>query len=91
MPSAVLAHPKPRIAAERVQTTVLDEHFTLPFDLAAELLDCSEDDMRRLVQYSQRNAKHGIEGPLQVAANGHSVTLLSVFSYRRLTANLRTA
>lgn len=91
MPSVVLARPKPRIAAERGQTTVLDEHYTLPFDLAAELLGCSEDDIRRLVQYSQMNAENGIKGPLQVAANGHSVTLQSVFAYRRLTANSRTA
>ncbi|MET7363229.1 hypothetical protein ABZS76_32995 [Streptomyces sp. NPDC005562] len=91
MSTAVLTRPKPRIAAERTAPTVLDEHYTLPFGLAAQLLGRSADDMHRLVQYSQINAGHGVEGPLQVTANGHSVTLLSVLAYRRVTADSRTA
>ncbi|MFJ4902901.1 hypothetical protein [Streptomyces sp. NPDC088727] len=45
--------------------------------------------MRRLIEYSQINAKSGIEGPLTVRKN-QGVTLLSVLAYRRATASSHT-
>lgn len=75
----------PRIGSERVQSELIDDSYTLPLDLAAQLLGCSEEDVRRLVEYSLLNAKSGIEGPLKVRRN-RGVTLLSVLAYRRQTA-----
>ncbi|WP_428957900.1 hypothetical protein [Streptomyces sp. cg35] len=72
--------------------TPLDEHWTLTFEQAAVMLRMSADKVRRLVKYSQLNADCGIEGPLQVTDNGHSVTLQSVVAYNRQRAtSSRTA
>lgn len=75
----------PRLGSERVTSELIDDSYTLPLDLAAQLLGCSEEGARRLVEYSQLNAKSGIEGPLKVRRN-QGVTLLSVLAYRRQTA-----
>lgn len=80
MPSATASRP----ASERVTHELIDDSYVLPYDLAAQLLGCTEEDVQRLVQYSQLNAKTGVEGPLTVKFAG--VTLLSVLAYRRLTA-----
>lgn len=80
----------PRLGSERVQCELIDDSYTLPLRLAAELLGCSVEDMRRLVEYSLLNAKSGTEGPLKVMKN-QGVTLLSVLAYRRLTAASRIA
>ncbi|MFD8648660.1 hypothetical protein [Streptomyces mirabilis] len=75
----------PRIGSERVTSELIDDSYTVPLDLAAQLLGCSGEDVQRLVEYSQLNAKSGIEGPLTVKRN-QGVTLLSVLAYRRQTA-----
>jgi hypothetical protein len=80
----------PRLASEHVTSELIDDSYTLPLDLAAQLLGCSEEDARRLVDYSQLNAKSGIEGPLTVKRN-QGVTLLSVLAYRRQTATAHSA
>lgn len=78
---------KPRLASETLALHAdVDDSFTLPLGIAAQWLNCTPAAMRRLVQYSQMNAEHGIDGPLKVSATGQSVTLTSVFAYRRQRA-----
>ncbi|MGW7100433.1 hypothetical protein [Streptomyces sp. NPDC054838] len=77
---------KPRPAAERMERTSVDEHFTLSFDMVADLLGISRRGVGLLVQYSKLNAASGIPGPLTLTDNGHSVQLQSVLDYRRASA-----
>ncbi|MFD7835638.1 hypothetical protein [Streptomyces sp. NPDC059761] len=86
MPSTAFARPKPRLKSEQMSRTPVDEHYTLSFEAAAELLGLSMKQMQVLVRYSKRNAATGIPGPLTLTDNGHSVQLQSLFDYRRLSA-----
>ncbi|MDQ1041553.1 hypothetical protein QFZ75_008055 [Streptomyces sp. V3I8] len=70
----------PSIATERVVRQTIDDTYTLPLALAAELLGCEEKDMRRLVKRSKHNAESGVSWPLRF--NGSGVTLLSLLAYR---------
>lgn len=81
----------PRLGPERVKSELVDDSYSLSLYLAAELLGCSEEDVRRLVEYSLLNAKCGIEGPLKVRKGNRGVTLLSVLAYRRQRAASHTA
>lgn len=78
------ASPTPRPASERESTGVrVDDSFTVSFESAARLLQCTSDQVRRLVKYTQSNAEQGIDGPLRLTENAQSLTLSSVFAYRR--------
>ncbi|MGW9067943.1 hypothetical protein ACWGQT_00625 [Streptomyces yangpuensis] len=91
MPSVLSARPRPRLTSAQVSRTPLDEHYTLSFDSAAELLDLSKTQMATLVRYSKRNAATGIPGPLTLTDNGHGVQLQSLFDYRRSSARYPSA
>lgn len=69
------------IAAERPARETVDSAYTFPFGLAAEVLGCQEEDVLRLVRYSELNlAESGVAWPLVVERGG--VTWASLFAYR---------
>ncbi|MEU9405564.1 hypothetical protein AB0E08_07655 [Streptomyces sp. NPDC048281] len=79
MPSSECAAPsKPRLSVELPKDV---DDYTFPPDLAREWLGLTQEELDDLVKRSRLNRVRGLVGPLELV--GPSVTMRSVFAYRR--------